>query len=143
MPDCKTCRHIDLSHPAWPDCDHPSGEPCEAYERWEQQPPKRIQRKRTKGWKMPDGAVYVGRGSKWGSPFKVGEPFARPKMQPGGGETSGFVFDRAHAVQLYRRFLPLEVRIAARIELRGKDLACWCPPDQPCHADILLRIANA
>ncbi|MBF0247038.1 MAG: DUF4326 domain-containing protein [Alphaproteobacteria bacterium] len=129
MADCKTCRYVDLSHPAWPDCDHPSGEPCEAYERWEQHPPKRIQRKRTKGWRM------------WGNPFKVGEPFARPKVVCGAAIT-GVVIDRAHAVQLFRRFLSLETRIAAKIELRGKDLACWCPLDEPCHADVLLKLAN-
>jgi hypothetical protein len=27
-------------------------------------------------------------------------------------------------------------------DLRGKNLACWCPLDQPCHADVLLEIAN-
>lgn len=33
--------------------------------------PKRIQRQRKKGWRMPEGAVYVGRPSKWGNPFKI------------------------------------------------------------------------
>lgn len=35
---------------------------------------KRIQRKRTKGWRMPENTVYIGRGSKWGNPYKVGTP---------------------------------------------------------------------
>lgn len=35
--------------------------------------PQRIQRKRTKGWKMPENTVYVGRPSKWGNPFTIGK----------------------------------------------------------------------
>jgi len=90
--------------------------------------PKRIQRSRAKGWKMPKGAVYVGRPSKWGNPFLVEE-------------------GRSHeeCVERYRRWLywhqgKIEV---VKQALRGKDLACWCPLDQPCHADVLLEIANA
>lgn len=97
---------------------------------------KRIQRKRTKGWRMPEGAVYVGRPSAWGNPF-AGDPAA--------------------AVALFRRLLdraptadgswspakPGEsVGDTIRRNLAGKDLACWCPLDQPCHADVLLEIAN-
>ncbi len=61
--------------------------------------------------------------------------------------------DRAGCVALFREYLdatnyqtdrmgypPLE---EIRAELRGKDLACWCPLDGPCHADVLLEIANA
>jgi hypothetical protein len=33
--------------------------------------------------------------------------------------------------------------VASLDELRGRDLACWCPLDEPCHADVLLEIANA
>ena len=89
--------------------------------------PKRIQRRRTKGWRMPPGTVYIGRGSKWGNPFSATD---------------------AGRVQAVTRFA---VEIAPSLpvgELRGKDLACWCPlvgkdgkPTQ-CHADILLEIAN-
>ena len=98
--------------------------------------PVRIQRKRTKGYRMPEGAVYVGRPTAWGNPFFVGHPISE------GGE---IVKDRAEAVALYRlwvddcanRGVPLCLPW-----LRGKDLACWCPLDQPCHADILLELAN-
>jgi len=109
--------------------------------------PKRIQRRRVKGWKMPENTVYVGRGSKWGNEFVVGKHYARKNMEPGGGEKTGFVQDREHAVQLFRRFLNLETRIAAKIDIKGKDLACWCPlpkdgePDH-CHAAVLLKLAN-
>lgn len=88
--------------------------------------PKRIQRKRAKGWKMPEGAVYVGRGSKWGNPFPV----------PG--------YSREESL---RRFTLMTTSLqnlspGHYAELRGKDLACWCPVDKPCHADVLLEIAN-
>ena len=91
--------------------------------------PKRVQRSRTKGWTKAPGDVYVGRPSKWGNPH-------RTKARAS-----------AEAVELYRADLlsgRLEVSLEdVRRELRGKDLACWCPLDQPCHADVLLQIANA
>lgn len=99
--------------------------------------PKRIQRKRTKGWKMPPNTVYVGRPTRWGNPFRV----------------NGLIDVRGHdepitincnlAVALYERNLRTEERLLVFIDLHGKDLACWCPLDQPCHADVLLEIANA
>ena len=94
--------------------------------------PKRIPRKRTKGWKMPPNAVYVGRPTRWGNPYSVAE------------------YGRERAVRNYREHFwrdskgwhfdagPLDI-----LQLRGKDLACWCPLDQPCHADVLLEIANS
>ena len=93
--------------------------------------PVRIQRKRTKGWKMPPNTVYVGRPTKWGNPFP------------------GFYERRSVAVSRYRDWLPDSIQADAMIELRGKNLACWCPLKDrhgftvPCHADILLEIANA
>lgn len=107
--------------------------------------PQRIQRKRGKGWRMPKGAVYVGRLPKglagWGNPFVVGTP------DNGGNLT------RAEAVRQYRTAL-LEGRLQysvaqVRAELAGRDLACWCPLEDehgqrvPCHADVLLDVANS
>ena len=98
--------------------------------------PQRIQRKRMKGWRMPEGAVYVGRGTKWGNPYPVGG-------RKEGALTIGPVTPQ-QCVSAYRALvwdippwddLPFD-------ELRGKDLACWCPLDQPCHADVLLELAN-
>ena len=90
--------------------------------------PQRIQRKRSKGWRMPAGAIYVGRPSTWGHPFAL----------------SIFNGDRQRAVASYRDYLTRfpTIAAAARKELAGKDLACWCPLDQPCHADVLLELAN-
>ncbi len=121
---------------------------------------KRIQRKRTRNWRMPKNAVYVGRPSKWGNPFRVecddaGQWFVSSvdglvKLpSPSKHEA------KASAVRLFRQYLandgsqPGAIRdcggkfIAelAKTELRGKDLACWCDCG-PCHADVLLEIAN-
>ena len=91
--------------------------------------PIRIQRKRTKGWRMPDGAVYVGRPTQWGNPFAVDATNG-----PGDAvrDFRGYVLGRLSSGVGY----PLR-------ELRGKDLVCWCPLTQPCHADVLLELANA
>lgn len=92
--------------------------------------PKRIQRRRTKGWRMPEGAVYVGRPTKWGNPYKVG-------AEPYNGDSGQTLEEALYAYRyLTISHLPVE-------SLRGKDLACWCALDQPCHADVLLEIANA
>ncbi len=78
---------------------------------------------------IPPGAVYVGRPSKWSNPFKVG---------PRG--------TRENVIRLYREWLWHSdngaFRQKAKEELRGKDLVCWCAP-KPCHADVLLEVANA
>lgn len=103
----------------------------------------RIQRKRTKGWRMPEGTVYVGRPSGWGNPFAIGV------MKILGAEVSENRLvvcpkDAAEAVIAFRWYLEQsEARMARVRELRGKDLACWCPLHQPCHADVLLELANA
>ena len=102
--------------------------------------PHRIQRQRTKGWRMPDGAVYVGRGSKWGNRFKVGS-WVRfsPERLPSQLTT------RAQVAAMFRIEAETHPTFRENVkrELRGKDLACWCPLNQPCHADVLLEIANA
>lgn len=117
--------------------------------------PERIQRKRTRGYRLPDGAVYVGRPTKWGNPLHWsdypsvaydfdGEPFAvSPAVR------------RRHAAVDFESALLYEgggfpgypSRDEIRRELAGKDLACWCPLPAPgerdyCHAAVLLYVAN-
>ena len=85
--------------------------------------PERIQRKRTKGWRMRANAIYVGRPTRWGNPYADQ--------------------DNSELVRLFRQTcLTPEFMRSVRSELKGKDLACWCPLDQPCHADVLLQVAN-
>jgi len=105
--------------------------------------PKRVQRKRTRGYKLPVGAVYVGRPSKWGNPFKAEKGKACGCRSAGECTHGGMTAQEA--VDLYREIsLPAKIKIRGHDieELRGKDLACWCPLDQPCHADVLLVAAN-
>lgn len=102
--------------------------------------PDRIQLSRAKGWRMPDNTVKVDRTTKWGNPFVVGKP---------GGMYTAKVMDRRHAYLLFKSVaVDNEKLIAdARAELRGKNLACWCPKTDPyedcCHAAVLLEIANS
>ena len=106
--------------------------------------PIRIQRKRTKGWRMPPNTVSVTRPGRWGNPFKVGEVYVRRRVCPGGGEESNIVVYADHAVRLFKRFTARETlyQIEVYRKLRGKNLACFCSLDQPCHADVLLALAN-
>lgn len=115
--------------------------------------PARIQRKRTRGWRMPEGAVCVDRSTKWGNPWRPGGP------TPFGPNRK--VEDKRHAASIYLGFAPQNEMLiaAARAELRGKDLACWCklcelhvdglplgthcPWCERCHGDTLLQLANA
>lgn len=144
--------------------------------------PERIQRKRTKGWRKPEGAIYVGRGTKWGNPFVLGAAQVRMPARDGsdweyegrlhktsgerhfyctGTDAHGMPVGTWHqaedatatqCVELFRDYVtgnparlnyqhkPMVKEI--RDQLAGKDLMCWCPLDQPCHADMLLEIAN-
>jgi hypothetical protein len=103
--------------------------------------PKRVQLSRRKGWRMPPGAVKVDRSGqkRWGNPF-LWSMYGKA-LSDENGESQ-----RAAAVADYRQWImqpeQAHLRDAIRTELRGKDLACWCPPDQPCHADVLLELAN-
>ena len=98
--------------------------------------PQRVQLKRSAGWKMPANTVKVDRTTRWGNPFTPAE--------------CGSV---AAAVAQHGRWMRGEIAApggaeppsaaAIRGALAGRNLACWCPQPGPCHADLLLQIANA
>jgi hypothetical protein len=91
---------------------------------------------------MPDGAVYVGRGSKWGNPFVVGRDGTRDEcLFLYRALVHGYlcISRAAELVEQQRAALRALGRVA---ELKGKNLACWCPLNKPCHADLLLEMAN-
>jgi len=111
--------------------------------------PRRIQLRRTKGWCKPEGAVVVARPTKWGNPFDF-----RAAAEVGYGDGRGAAVD-AFAGWLRGEDWGIpqgqtrESMSAKRVvirrglpELRGRDLCCWCPLDRPCHADVLIRLAN-
>lgn len=111
---------------------------------------KRIQRKRVKGWKMPERAIYVGRPTRWGNPWQEGST-DWTVLPDRSYDRSGKVLTREDAVASYRNSVTTDPdRVAfIREALAGKDLACWCPlvdadgNPVPCHADVLLEILNA
>jgi hypothetical protein len=118
----------------------------------------------TKEWRKPDGAVYVGRPGKFGNPFRIykGHTSIGPMWHVAvntwghipadeciyGYVTSSCPLGPESVVELYRMMLesrrqddPDRLR-EWLAPLVGKDLMCWCPLYQPCHADVLLEIAN-
>lgn len=104
--------------------------------------PVRIQRKRSKGWRMPPNTVSVCRSGVFGNPFIVNSS-AAPGTRSGVDRWN--VPTAADAVECFRLMCVErggEWLDFIRTELKGKNLACFCPLDAPCHADILLRIAN-
>lgn len=106
--------------------------------------PRRIRLCLAKGWKLPPGAVVVARGPgrRWGNPFAIGKagPLDRtPVDREGATVFFACLFNDSDLHRAAGYPTVQEIRQA----LRGRDLACWCPLDQPCHADVLLHIANS
>lgn len=116
--------------------------------------PARIQLSRKKGWRMPPNTVKVTRPGKWRNPFRVGgwfmigDPDPRAMFRMSFCEScipndKGFslIKDNAMAVDFFKQLLAKGYHKDFS-ELRGKNLACWCKIGEPCHADVLLEIAN-
>lgn len=108
--------------------------------------PVRLQLSRRKGWRMPANTVKVDRSTRWGNPWRIGEPgipdaeaaVRRFRAAVIGFEANGsFCAPIAHPESIIWKI------IADIGELRGKNLACWCQPGECCHADVLLELANA
>ena len=123
--------------------------------------PVRVQRSRARGYRMPPNTVSVARPSIWGNPFVIGTPGIPDAATAvrlyehslDGHWTPDLVAglsddDAARIYLIYTDHLPIgagsKLRAIdfARAMLRGKNLACFCPLAQPCHADVLLRLAN-
>lgn len=133
--------------------------------------PRRIQRRRERGWRKPQGAIYVGRPTKWGNPLWLRSDGIIEHWQDwrwyatGEAERVTRRLVEAFSVEYAAKHLGLTdatpgavlvacframldqnpgYAIAARSELRGHDLMCWCDEDDPnCHADVWLEVANA
>lgn len=105
--------------------------------------PARIQLRRAKGWRMPPNTVSVARPGPWGNPFIVGKH--------GTAVQCVVAFRRLCSglltISVDRPCVDAQCRFATHAadhiqDLRGKNLACWCKQDHPCHANVLLEIAN-
>lgn len=121
-----------------------------------------MQRKRVKGWKMPENTVSVARPGKFGNPFKLMGDMLFVDAGHRRKILSRYVLfkhefvDAQAAVKVFRDLLmdlnshEVEQPIYDRMkymrdrigDLAGKNLACFCPLDQPCHADVLLEFAK-
>lgn len=114
--------------------------------------PQRIQRKRTAGWRKPANAVCVTRPSIYGNPFRVGVPYCGPTIRQANTAAEAVAAfkdwigrDTLDALFWDRDLIVAHTKLKAALargDLVGRDLCCWCPLSQPCHADVLLRIAN-
>ena len=97
--------------------------------------PQRVQLKRSAGWKMPANTLKVDRTTRWGNPFTIAE-----------------YGSAAIAVAQHGRWMRGEIAAPGGVEPPSRDvlrtalgvrnLACWCAPNGPCHADLLLALAN-
>ena len=107
---------------------------------------------------MPPDAIYVGRGSKWGNPFKIEgvhiyafyhsawHPYKIDSAYTASDVVQLFhdlLFDlNSHKIEpeIYNRFRYMRDRI---LDLKGEQLACWCKEGTCCHADALIELANS
>jgi hypothetical protein len=127
--------------------------------------PVRIQRKRTKGFKLQDASPnglpvkYVGRPTKWGNPIKlegdmiyVNASYRRRIFDPWIYYKQGGINDVLHLyshILKGTQFNDIDLDYWSNkfkqndiSELKGKNLACFCSLDKPCHCDVLLKLAN-
>lgn len=105
---------------------------------------ERIQRRRSRGWRMPEGAIYVGRPTLFGNPWAHADRAVATRMYRvwlTGGLRTSVLLDcrkvRPGRLDSVRRDILAELQL-----LRGRALACWCPVGSPCHADVLIELAN-
>lgn len=105
----------------------------------------RIQRKRSKGFKLPDNCICISRGTKWGNPFTVSELGRTEAIRR-------FKECLLKPAMAYRYFCYMEETITQTNrfrwmaehlqDLRGKDIACFCSTDEDCHGDVLIELLN-
>jgi hypothetical protein len=116
--------------------------------------PFRVQRKRTKGYKMPANTKSVTRPHKFGNPYKIGMHNVWDIKDRETGKSLKDILvakngeNKYHTIEdtllAYREKIKASGAMQQIIkrELAGKNLACFCPLSSPCHADILLEVAN-
>jgi hypothetical protein len=110
--------------------------------------PIRIQLSRRKGWQMPPNTVKVSRPGPYGNPYKVTKVKISADVKWAVEAGAGFRFfdtkedAQSAAVELFKTTRIAELISRAPGSLRGRNLACWCKIDEPCHADVLLELAN-
>lgn len=160
----------DAAMGTWFDCDYLGGGRCFS-SRLVTDARERVRLRRVKGdasWTLPPNAVFVGKGSKWASPYSgeagestmgrqtISDQFRTwllhdhdqcPTSSPGWGEDGSELPDRyyfkAPGFKTCVESREARNRMLTHLpELAGKDLVCWCHEGQPCHADVLIEMAN-
>lgn len=115
--------------------------------------PRRIQRQRVKGWRMPSGAICVDRRTVFGNPFPVdcyGREGAVDRFRRWATGCGMSTREMSESSRRDRWSSPESVSLVTvrawmltdLPKLRGMDLVCWCSLDGPCHADVLIELAN-
>lgn len=129
--------------------------------------PERVQLSRRKGWRMPDNTVKVDRATRYGNPFVCHRKSEQGRIGCFGAMTDKPMDGEYCCLKTFREWVASAIEgrdsftgsvmagldgangypvrnayVASISKLRGKNLACWCPLDQPCHADVLLELAN-
>lgn len=127
--------------------------------------PVRVQLSRKKGWRMPPNTINVARPTLWSNPFIIGAASGCDFTDGGDPTPMIAAMTREQVIEFYRDMVlgmlspdmhPHGHRWMERFKkatsnahpaeylssLRGKNLACWCKPGEPCHADVLLELAN-
>jgi hypothetical protein len=103
--------------------------------------PVRIQRKRSKGWKMPENTVYVGRPGPHGNPHDWRD-YRDNFPKEYAADLDRDQWCRGMAVGAFEEDIRDGLIKPDISSLRGKNLACWCKVGDRCHADVLLELAN-
>lgn len=107
--------------------------------------PDRIQLRRTKGWRMPPNTVKVDRATRWGNPFNATQVYVMFPWTESGAPLMKLHVEASleRCIDLYTAYLLAVIQSHPTwlVPLRGKNLACWCKPGAPCHADVMLRLA--
>lgn len=112
--------------------------------------PMRVQLSREKGWRLPPNTIKVDRSTEFGNPYCVGERVNMTMVRRWGWEISRrgqkiVCEDAREAVDRFMHALHWDEAIHPHLreKLGGKNLACWCALDKPCHADALITIGNS
>lgn len=105
--------------------------------------PIRLRLSRARGFRLAEGAVNVARPGPWGNPFVVGKHGDQAYCVELHCKLMGGLICMTTAVHLVEQEKAMQHARRNLLWLLGRDLACWCSQDVPCHGDTLLELANA
>lgn len=102
-----------------------------------------VQRRRAKGFRLPEGSVCVDRSTPWGNPFVIGvDGTAEECVRKYYFLLVGGLITLSGKASYQSQKDAFEYARLHLAELRAKILACWCRLDRPCHRNVLFVLAN-